>query len=532
MLITKLLTEYQEHPRGLDEKQPSFSWELSSIRNNVIQSAYWLQIWEEKTGNEVWNTGKTVSAKAANIVYEGMELEPCTTYKIRLQVWDQEGVKAEKESWFETGLMNPQQEAWEGAQWIAAPRYSVMTRTRGVFRIESTFRMLEGADRAGIVFGEGDYRLEDKTLNEYGISGENYIRYEINLQEENHPMLHIYRVGYAPEDSDKKLFGSVELKGQENGEILLTPENRDAFHTLSVLVSGNQARASFDGVLVDAPTGMGELSGRVLNPRGCNDVLTYPRLNRIGFFVGEKGKVCFQNLTVSNVRTPGEVFIDERPEGGFVLSAEGRDGGIQVTKDHSNTSIPMLRTTWNVKQEIERARLYITSRGIYDVSVNGTNITGNILAPGLTQYDKRLQYQTYDVTKLLRTGKNGIGVVLSSGWWSDAQTFIVANYNYFGDKEALLCKLVLEYKDGTGEVVVSNPETWQYYGDGPWQYAGFFMGEQYDAGKYEIYRDFSLPEFDASEWERPVIYQPVSFTYSAYSFFSFSFISKSPSKIY
>lgn len=518
MKITKILTEYQECPIGLDEAAPSFSWELSSSRQNVMQRAYQIQIWKEKNKEEVWNTGRIASSQSSNIIYEGVELEACTDYGIKVQVWDDENKKAEKESRFETGLMNSRLEAWEGAQWIAAPRYTVMARARGVFQIESTFQMTQGADRAGIVFGEGDYRLLDSSLNEYGIAGENYIRYEINIQDEKCPMLHIYRVGYAPEDRKEKPFAMVPLKGELK---------RDEFHTLSILVSGNQARASIDGVLVDAPESGYELAGRVLNPRGSNDVLTYPRLNRIGFFAGEKGKVLFQKLTVSNVRNPGAVFIEERPTGNlygkdsvfkgkmdeaadcFVLSANGQEEGVQVTADPSNTSIPMLRSSCEVREGMERARLYITSRGIYEVMVNGKGITNSLLAPGLTQYDKRLNYQTYDVTELLQSGKNGIGVILSSGWWSDAQTFTVANYNYFGDKEALLCKLVMEYADGSREVLVSDTENWQYYGEGPWQYAGFFLGEQFDAERQEIGKAFSLPDFDASDWEKPVPYEVV-----------------------
>lgn len=536
MEITRLLTEYQECPMGLEEETPVFSWEFSTKDKKEMQQAYQLQVWKQKDKTEVWNSGKTESTASYPIEYKGSPLEPCTEYGVRLTVWDKTGKRTEKESSFETGLRNPDIEAWEGAGWIAAPRYAVMARTRGVFCIETAFRMAEGANRAGIVFGEGDYRLEDAALNEYGLAGENYIRYEVNCQKENYPVLQIYRVGYAPNDSSEIPFASVELINAETGKVLLTSKNREEFHTLSVLVSGNQARASLDGILIDAPMGGNALSGRVLNPRGSNDVLTYPRLNRIGFFAGGTGKVYFKNLTVSNVRAPGAVVIDETPSGGlygaasifegklaketvgfangdeetaecFVLSGGGTKGENQVTADPSHTSIPMFRTTWEVKKSVERARLYLTSRGIYEAAINGTAVTNRLLAPGITQYDKRLQYQTYDVTGLLKEGKNGLGVVLSSGWWSDAQTFTVANYNYFGDREALLCKLVVEYADGTREVVVSNPETWQYYGEGPWQYAGLFLGEQYDARRSAIGKEFSLAEFETDGWEKPVTYR-------------------------
>lgn len=483
MKIVKLLTEYQENPIGLDEPAPAFSWQLASNRQNVKQCAYQLWVRKECDQSEVWNTGKVITAQAANIVYEGAPLEACQRYAVFLRVWDENGYAAETEGFFETGLMNQSIDAWEGAQWIAAPRFSVMARTRGVFRIESTFRM-DGASRAGIVFGAKDYRLLDESLNEYGLAGENYIRYEVNAEKRT---LDVYRVGYAPEDRADVPFASLPLNAPVDG----------GFHSLSVLVTGNQAQASLD----NAPIG----ESLCLNPRGSNDVLTYPRLNEIGFFSGEKGKTLFRNLTVANIRAPGAVYIDQRPESVSLFHALPVEDGCfvvqnqQVTADPSNTSIPMLRRACTVQKGLTRAWLYITARGIYEAAVNGHTITNSLLAPGLTQYDKRLNYQTYDVTSLLAPGDNTLDVTLSSGWWSDAQTYTVANYNYFGDKEALLCKLVLEYADGSRRVIVSEPEEWRCCSDGPWQYAGFFMGEQYDARRKNTPRT----------WEHPVVYMPM-----------------------
>lgn len=111
-----------------------------------------------------------------------------------------------------------------------------------------------------------------------------------------------------------------------------------------------------------------------------------------------------------------------------------------------------------------------------------------------------MNYQAYDLTGILKPGNNGIGVALGSGWWCDAQTFVVKNYNYFGDKEALLAKIVLEFADGDREVYTTNPETWKYFGDGPYRYSGFFLGEQYDARKKAVYDAFSLADFDDSGW--------------------------------
>lgn len=554
MEITKLYTEYQEHPIGLDEAVPRFSWELASEQTNVLQSAYRARVKrDEKDENGenaeknalVWDSGKVASNRSLGIAYDGSALQACTRYHVHVQVWNQAGEEAEAEDWFETGLMNPDISAWEGAQWIAAPRYTVAARTRGVFGITSEFRLANGAKRAGIVFGEGDYRLLDGMLNEYGLAGENYIRYEVNIEDMSAPRLDIYRVGYVSEDEKDKPFASVLLQDAGTGELLMNEENREQFHTLCVKVMGNRAQAYFDGVLVDAgqqerqlvdvgrqegqlmDTGWSEEQepdengARTLNPRGMNDVLTYPRLNRIGFFAGKEGKVYFRNYTVSNLRKPQGVFIEEKAgkslygkESIFkdILSVEQECFVIkdaQVTADPSNTSLPMFRREFQVKEGLKSARLYITSRGIYDCRINGLAVNNSLLAPGLTQYDRRLNYQTYDITDILRKGANGIGVILASGWWSDAQTYIVSNYNYFGDREAVLCKLVLAYEDGRRETLVSDPDHWQYYGQGPYEYGGFFLGEQYNGEKEPIAATFSMPGFDARAWERPIVCSPV-----------------------
>ena len=120
-----------------------------------------------------------------------------------------------------------------------------------------------------------------------------------------------------------------------------------------------------------------------------------------------------------------------------------------------------------------------------------------------------MNYQTYDITGLMKPGRNGIGVTLASGWWSEAQTFVVKNFNYFGDKESLLAKVVMKYEDGSREVFGTNTEDWKYFGEGPYLFSSYFAGEQYDARRAEVYETYSLPEFDDSTWEKPVVVDTV-----------------------
>lgn len=76
---------------------------------------------------------------------------------------------------------------------------------------------------------------------------------------------------------------------------------------------------------------------------------------------------------------------------------------------------PLLRRSFRLKQAVRSARAYVTSRGVYELHLNGRRVGDDVLTPGWTSYATRLQYQTYDVTALLRQGVNAAGVQLGNG---------------------------------------------------------------------------------------------------------------------
>ena len=105
-----------------------------------------------------------------------------------------------------------------------------------------------------------------------------------------------------------------------------------------------------------------------------------------------------------------------------------------------------------------------------------------------------MNYQAYDLTGILKARKQRNR---RSSWLRlvvRCPDIVVKNYNYFGDKEALLAKIVLDLRRDR-EVYTTNSETWKYFGDGPYRYSGFFLGEQYDARKKAVYDAFSLADF-------------------------------------
>ncbi len=139
---------------------------------------------------------------------------------------------------------------------------------------------------------------------------------------------------------------------------------------------------------------------------------------------------------------------------------------------------PMLRHEFKAKGGIERARAYVTSHGLYEMQLNGQRVGDQVFTPGWTSYNKRLQYQTYDVTSLIKNGDNAVGVMLGNGWyrgflaWQDRR-------NIYGDRLALLCQIKITYRDGREEIVGTDG-TWKA-ATGPILMSEIYHGETYDA---------------------------------------------------
>jgi alpha-L-rhamnosidase len=124
----------------------------------------------------------------------------------------------------------------------------------------------------------------------------------------------------------------------------------------------------------------------------------------------------------------------------------------------------------------------VTARGIYEVFLNGKRVGDDYYNPGLTQYNITHMYQTYDVTSLVKAGENAMGAMLGEGWWSGLLSF--GNiWNHFGDRQSLLAKLVVTYRDGSSDTIATNDRTWKYYAAGPLVYSSLDFGEVYDAAR-------------------------------------------------
>ncbi len=156
---------------------------------------------------------------------------------------------------------------------------------------------------------------------------------------------------------------------------------------------------------------------------------------------------------------------------------------------------PLLRRAFRVDDRVRSARLYVTSLGLYEAYLNGQRIGDQLFTPGWTSYRRRLQYQTYDVTSLVRPGANVIGAMLGDGWYRGHLGFF-GQRNLYGRRLAVRAQLEIQYQSGRTERVVSDGD-WKASA-GPLLSSDIYAGETYDARR-ELSGWASAP-YDDREW--------------------------------
>lgn len=156
---------------------------------------------------------------------------------------------------------------------------------------------------------------------------------------------------------------------------------------------------------------------------------------------------------------------------------------------------PLFRKEFKVTKKIKSAVAYITAHGMYEGYINGKRIGDFYLTPGWTSYNKRLQYQTYDVTGLLAKGSNVIAMALGSGWYR-GHLAGANNKNVYGKSLALLLQLDITYSDGSKESIVSD-NSWKCT-TGSITYSEIYNGEIIDARKQRT--GWRQAGYDDSNW--------------------------------
>lgn len=175
-------------------------------------------------------------------------------------------------------------------------------------------------------------------------------------------------------------------------------------------------------------------------------------------------------------------------------------GSSLVGGPRTSSPCPYLRKVFRCDKPVQRARLHITALGMYEASLNGVRIGDDVLTPGWTDYSKRVQCQTYDVTGQLQQGDNAIGVILGDGWYCGFVSWM--GRQLWGDRPKLLAQLDVTYSDGSVTRIVTD-DSWRT-GFGPLLESDMLMGESYDA-RLEI-PEWDTTGFDDRAWTSAVTF--------------------------
>lgn len=169
----------------------------------------------------------------------------------------------------------------------------------------------------------------------------------------------------------------------------------------------------------------------------------------------------------------------------------------------ADTSIaaPLFRREFQVTGSVEKARIYITGLGYYELYINGEKIGNHVLDPGWTTYDERILYAVYDVSEHLNPGVNTVGIILGNGWYDPLPLLMWGKYNLrdylaVGRPRALL-QMNIYYENGSRQEVVTDG-TWKT-GRSPIVKNSVYLGEEYDA---RLEQDgWNESGFDDAHWQ-------------------------------
>lgn len=147
--------------------------------------------------------------------------------------------------------------------------------------------------------------------------------------------------------------------------------------------------------------------------------------------------------------------------------------------------VDCFRKRFTVSKYVLSARLYITACGLYEARLGGEKVGDFCLAPGLTDYRKRVQYQVYDVTDQLRPGENELTIQLADGWYRGS-CGAWALKNQYGAETKLLAQLEITYANGQKDVIATD-KSWEWSSDGPIRFADNKDGEIVEAFRTPLY---------------------------------------------
>ncbi len=465
--VLGLRTECRDDPMGVEVQRPRLSWRLASDRLGARQTAYRIRVAAsletlERGGADVWDGGEVGSANCFDIAYDGPALQSRQRCWWTVRVWDETGASAEAApAWWEMGLLQPAD--WS-AQWLA---------------VETE---------------------EDREDRETGLAW-----IWARDQPEAEPRRFRLRFRLAEPVTEATLFavarGRMSSMWLDGVPVALPQSNPHAF--------GREGMAALSlGALAAGEHVLAAEVAKIDRPRD-------PRPWRGAF--GAMVKLKSADGAVQRLASDADWKTSLAAEAGWTAAAFDDRGWNHAEPAEGRapqawppTPAMLLRTSFAANEAPVAARLRVTALGAYEAFLNGVRVGDALLAPESTDFRKRVLYQTYDVTDLIRAGQNALGAHVGDGWYAS----VVApggRYAFGPAPRRFLAQLELSFADGSRQVVTSGPG-WRAR-PSPVVRSEIYDGETWDARR--ALPGWSEPGFADSGWAPARIAEPPSGQLSA-----------------
>ncbi|MCX4538928.1 family 78 glycoside hydrolase catalytic domain (plasmid) [Streptomyces sp. NBC_00841] len=461
LAVGALQTNARTDPLGIAGNAPTFSWKSTSGARGVVQSAYEVRVGTSAAADDVWSSGKVESSDQLDVRYAGPDLASQTRYYWQARVWDGDDQAGDwsAPSWFETGILDAAE--WTG-DWIGKSAGGEM-------------------DKWTDYTTDVDFTLDNLALGVYLRASDTGNAYMWQVSTADGTAVPKFR-------PHKKVNGGYSLLGNIPITTLTSAQLLTGTHRLSITVDGPTITTRLDGAEIDSRTDATFAKGFIgFRQDLANEGPETAHIHAVKV-TSKAGDVLFR----TDFSGPTDPFTGGTltPDG---LLVEKKLDAILRTSD---SNLPLLRKefTTDPDKTVARARVYASAHGTYELELNGKKVGDQFLAPGDTDYRKRIQYQTYDVTDQLANGRNAIGAELGDGWW--AGKVGMWGPGVFGNSVGLIAQVRIDYTDGTHQVIKTDG-TWKSH-SGPYVAADNIDGETYDAGAEQP--GWDRPAYDDAAW--------------------------------
>lgn len=457
--VTNLTCNGRTNPLGIGTNDISFSWASVASERGVVQSAYHIRVGTTPGGADVWNSGLVASAQQTDLTLPaGIPLTAAKRYYWQARVQDGSAVLSDwsDAAWFETGLLTTAD--WAGADWITRPVQSPDLTQWSNYTATVVFTLQSQA------FGVFLRSASD---------GQNAYMWQINVTGGNPALKTHKRV-----NGTYTVLSSVNLApfGFSNAGLTGTT------NTLQCVVSNATITTKLNDITVDSRSDATFARG-VVGFRTFGSEAGY--VQQVQVVKAGGGTLIAPNFSLGENGFSGGSLLNG------VLSLSGDTDAVYANLP---PSLPLLRGKFVTTNTVVSARVYASAQGLYEVTINGQKAGDQYLAPGWTDYDTRIQSQTYDVTSLVSTGTNVIGVALADGWYRGKVG--IGWTQAYGSQLAFIARIKVTYANGTSQWFASDAG-WKA-GDGPFVRGDLQDGETCNANLEKAGWDTAA--FNDSQW--------------------------------